>query len=91
MSRTEGGHLRDRDWRLVERLKTDFWIEQKAVLTPSAVLQLGEELRRYVKAARPDWPDPAERDADLAVHTGVSEALRREATFRSRSSSGRSS
>lgn len=76
MSRTDVTGLLERDWGLVERLKTDFWIEQKAALSPSAALRLGDELRRYVQAVRPDWPDSAERDAYLAIHARISEALR---------------
>ncbi len=91
MSRTDAANFLDRDWRLVERIKTDFWIEQKAALTPSAVLRLGDELRRYVKAVRPEWPDPAEREADLAVHARVSEVLRHATNYSSGSGSrGRS-
>ncbi len=88
MSRTDVAGFLDRDWRLVERIKADFWIEQKAGLTPSAVLRLGDELRRYVKTIRPDWPDPAEREADLAVHARVSEVLRHAANYSSGSASG---
>jgi len=67
--------LVDRDWQLVEQVKAEFWLEQKAALTPGAALRLGDELRRYVRAVRPDWPDPAERETDLATHARVSEAL----------------
>lgn len=67
--------LVDRDWQLVEQVKAEFWLEQKAMLTSGAALRLGDELRRYVRAVRPDWPGPAEREADLATHTRVSEAL----------------
>ncbi len=77
-----------RDWELVERMKTEFWIAQKAACTPSAAIRLGDELRRYVRGVRPDWPDAAERDADLAVHTRVSEALRHAATYGSGPASG---
>ena len=65
--------LVDRDWQAVERVKTEFRLEQKAALTPGAALRLGDELRRYVRAVRPDWPDAAEREADLATHARVSE------------------
>jgi hypothetical protein len=91
VSRTKVAGFRDPDWRLVERAKTDFWIQQKAALTPSEVLRLGDELRRYAQAARPDWPDAAERDADLALHTRICQALRRASAYRSSSAPRRRS
>ena len=91
MSKTDVTSLLERDWQLVERLKTDFWIEQKAVLTPSAALQFGEEIRSYVRTVRPDWPDSVDRESDLATHIRVSEALRHAANHITGSASGSSS
>ena len=76
-----GVSLVDRDWQLVERMKADFWLQQKAALSAGEVLRLGDELRRYVQAVRPDWPDSAEREADLATHVRVSEALQHAADY----------
>ena len=84
MNRTDVASLLGRDWELVQRLKTDFWIHQSARLTPSGALRLGEELRLYVRAVRTDWPDGAEREADLACHARVSETLRHATTHGSR-------
>ena len=78
----------ERDWQAVERLKADFWIERKAAMTPGDAIQLAEELRQYVKNVRPGWPSLAERDADLATHTRVSEALRNVSTHRPGSTPG---
>ena len=59
----------------MEQVKTEFWLQQKAALSPGDALRVGDELRRYVQGVRPDWPDAAEREADLAAHQRVSEAL----------------
>ena len=45
-------------------------------MTPAEVLALGDQLRLYVKALRPDWPGQSDADDDLAVHARVAEALR---------------
>jgi hypothetical protein len=65
-----------RDWSLVAEAKDDFWITRKRALTAAEVLAVGDELRRHASALRPDWPTPADREADLAVHLRVTEALR---------------
>ncbi len=69
-----------RDWRRVERLKDRYWAESE--LTPSAAIALGDDLRRFARAARPDWPSEEDRGEDLAVHRRVSESLRRVAAQR---------
>jgi len=91
VSRIGASSLIERDWRLVERAKTEFWIEQKAAATPSEALRLGDDLRRYVQTVRPDWPDAAEREADRDVHARVSEALRHAANYGSGPTPGSSS
>ena len=76
--------FRDRDWRLIQRAKSDYWVEQKSKLTPAAILELAEELRQYTLTLKPDWPDPAEREADFASHTRVAAMLQRAARNRTR-------
>lgn len=73
-----------RDWELLERVKTDQWIEQKAALTPSAVFELAAELLEYVRALRPDWPDAADREADLDSHIHLAAMLQRTSENRAR-------
>jgi hypothetical protein len=71
-------HIRafeSRDWTALEDEKTRFWIEQKRGMTAAEALAAGEALRRYARCVKPGWPDPAEQDADLAVHVRVTEAL----------------
>jgi len=65
-----------RDWAAVGRAKARFWAERKHAMSASDALSVGDALRRHAKALRPDWPDAAERDADLATHARVSGALR---------------
>ena len=67
----------ERDWSAVQALKERYWAERKRALTPERALRIGDELRRYVKTLRPDWPDKEQGEADLRVHLRVSELLRR--------------
>jgi len=66
-----------REWSLVDAAKRRYWVERKKILSPAAALRVGEELRRHVRAMRPDWPSPAERAEDLEIHARVAASLRR--------------
>lgn len=66
-----------RDWLPVERAKSRYWVERKKRLGPAEGIRIADELRRQVLAARPDWPDAAERAADLEAHVRVAACLRR--------------
>ena len=57
-----------RDWRLIERFKSDCWVEQKSAASPSAAIEQAAELHQYARTLRPDWPNSIEREADLASH-----------------------
>ena len=65
-----------RDWARLAHAKAEHWLSLKRRLTPTAILALGDELRRHAIDVRPDRPDAADRAADMAVHVRVSEALR---------------
>jgi hypothetical protein len=65
-----------RDWAAIEDEKARFWVERKRSMTAADALAAGESLRLHARRVKPDWPDQAERDADLAVHLRVTEALR---------------
>ncbi len=65
-----------RDWSMVADAKTRHWIDRKRDRSAADLLAVGDQLRRYACAVRPDWPTDAERAADLAVHARVTEALR---------------
>lgn len=60
-----------------EKVKTVYWVERLRRLGPVESLRVADELRHHVRALRPDWPGPLDREADLAVHLTVGEALRR--------------
>ena len=62
---------------LIERVKSDCWLEWKASGTPSAAFELAADLLQYARALRPDWPNTAEREADLAAHIHVAGLLQR--------------
>ncbi len=64
----------NRDWELLARHKANFAAEQR--LTPAARLRMAAELYEHARARRPDWPSPADRDADFAAHVLLSEKLR---------------
>jgi len=66
-----------RDWGLVRQHKDRYWSERKQRLTPDAAIGIGEGLREHVRDLRPEWPDAAEREADIQVHARVSGSLRR--------------
>ena len=65
-----------RDWAELDDRKARFWAERKRGMKAGDALELGDALRRHARRLRPDWPDAAERAADLALHARVSEALR---------------
>ena len=65
-----------RDWAAIARAKARFWAERKHAMSAGDALSMGDALRRHAQLLRPDWPDAAERDADLATHARVSGALR---------------
>ena len=69
--------FRDRDWSLIERAKSDYWVQQKSKLPARAVFELAGELFRHARTFRPDWPDAIEREADLSSHIRVAAMLQR--------------
>jgi len=73
-----------RDWRLIERVKSDGWLDWKAAATPSAAFKLAADLLEYARALRPDWPNATERGADLAAHIHVAGLLQRASQIRTR-------
>jgi hypothetical protein len=77
MKASEIRDYQHRDWALVRESKARYWAEHKRSLSPGAALDVGDALREHARGLRPEWPDAAEREADLRVHTRVSESLRR--------------
>jgi hypothetical protein len=66
-----------RDWSSASRSKDLYWRDWKRLHGPAGGIRMAEELRLQVLQARPDWPSPRERLADLAMHLRVIDALRR--------------
>lgn len=60
---------------LVERLKADYWVAEKHVLTPFEALCIADGLRRQVALLKPDWPSAEEREQDLRFHQELAEKL----------------
>ncbi len=67
----------NRPWEATGEADAEYWLARKKRLGPAEGLRMAAELRALVAVERPDWPSSAERQADLDVHTRVSEALRR--------------
>lgn len=65
-----------RDWSALDAQKARYWAERKRAMSAADALELGDALRRHAQSLRPDWPDAAERAADLTLHARVAEALR---------------
>src|SRR2546430_2497577 len=66
-----------RDWGAIAASKRRRWATQKAAMTVADALQLGDDLRNYVKSLHDHWPTEEDRRNDLAVHVRVSGSLRR--------------
>lgn len=73
-----------RDWRLIADSKQAAWLDQKRRLGPGAGLRISDELRRQALAEHPEWPSPAQREADLQAHLRVLEILDRASKRRRR-------
>ncbi len=65
-----------RDWAAVAEAKERQWLRQKRSTPPADALQLIDVMRRHAQAMQPAWPSWAEREADIATHQRVGEALR---------------
>ena len=66
-----------RDWGGLDALDSAWWAERRRALGPGEAFRIADELRRFVRATRPEWPDDADRASDLASHVALGEALRR--------------
>jgi hypothetical protein len=65
-----------RDWTRLAKAKRTSWLQRKQHRSPAEILAIADALRRHARVIRPDWPSPRERDADLAAHQRLAEALR---------------
>lgn len=64
-----------RDWSGLAAAKDRAWLEAKRDGDASDALRSADELRRYVRRIRPDWPARADREEDLQTHIRVLKAL----------------
>lgn len=71
-----------RDWGLLGQAKREFWMDRRRGMPAIEALRIADELRRQVHAVRPDWPTIADRAADLAAHTLLTEILDRASAAR---------
>ena len=65
------------DHQAAARVRTEYWVARLRRLGPAESLRVADGLWRHVRSVRPDWPDRQEREADLAAHVAVLEALSR--------------
>lgn len=65
-----------RPWAELDRLDAAWWAERRRCGGADEAFRLADELRRFVLSTRPDWPAPSDREADLASHVALGEALR---------------
>ncbi len=66
----------NRGWADKEAALGRFWAQRKAEMSVGEIFGLLDDLRVQAQRLHPDWPSEAERQADLATHIRVSEALR---------------
>lgn len=67
----------ERPWEVIGEGDVEYWLARKRELGPAEGVRMAAELRALVAVERPDWPGPADREADLEVHARVGEGLRR--------------
>jgi hypothetical protein len=75
-------HLRtflQRDWEAVAALKREHWAREFAARGPGATLEASAALWHHMRAVRPDWPTPEQRQEDLADHIALKRAIDRAA------------
>ena len=65
-----------RDWARLAQSKRASWRARKQHRSAAELLAAADVLRRHARMIRPDWPSPRDRDADIATHRRVAEALR---------------
>ena len=66
-----------RDWSQLEKLKAAGWLAKRARQTPADALRTVDELRRWVRMIRPDFPTPMDRREDLESHMRLSRLFRK--------------
>ena len=62
-----------RPWTELSDLKAEYWAQNE--MSPSERLRVADSFRIFTLSVRSDWPDEAERNADLEAHLRVSRQL----------------
>lgn len=68
-----------RPWHVLAALETDHWARELVTRGPLATLEASQALWAHMRRVRPDWPTEADRDADLAHHVALKQAIDRAA------------
>lgn len=76
MQRAEIEEFLRRDWRAVEASKRSFWAERKKDMGALELFAVVDTFREHIRAVRPSWPTPAQREEDLSAHVRLGKALR---------------
>jgi hypothetical protein len=66
-----------RDWQAVGAAKDEQWLEERRRRGVAWCFRVADALWRQAVRQHPGWPSAEEREADVASHVRVSEALRR--------------
>jgi hypothetical protein len=66
-----------RDWKALEASKEAQWLTERRRRGVRWCFEVAEGLRLQVARQRPEWPTASDREADLATHVRVGNALRR--------------
>jgi hypothetical protein len=77
VKRSEVQAFLDRDWAGIERAKRTHWSARRRAGGLAEATRVMSGLRAHASRLRPDYPTPADREADLETHRRVAAALAR--------------
>ena len=69
-----------RDWEKAAASKEAYWAREFAEHGSIAVFEASRALWRHMRAIRPDWPSPEERQEDLQDHIKLKRLIDRAAS-----------
>ena len=64
-----------RDWEKISELDSSYWAEEYRRNGAESSLKAAEALRHHMKLLHPEWPDEAQRAADLQHHIKIKRLL----------------
>ena len=74
----------ERDWSVLETLDREYWAAAYRRSGPETASRASSSLWQHMRRVRPDWPNQAERDADLQHHVSFKRLLDRAANVAGR-------